>query len=195
LALPNNRWTSVGKENCGNAEFDSRGSVNSKVALIASMSESPLNPPVHPFVECPNCRELVEFGAECCSRCREPIDPAYGLASAIIVHHNTQACTVANTFSGFDAFIPLALIGSVVIFLIDLYVYGRPTIFLFLPIWPLMPLLIIVGWFFRFGRFKIGDAEFLQARREMRSSLLFWLVVLLVQILAIAVWRLRFGAT
>jgi hypothetical protein len=117
------------------------------------------------------------------------------LASAIIVHHNTQACTVANTFSGFDAFIPLALIGSVVIFLIDLYVYGRPTIFLFLPIWPLMPLIIIVGWFFRFGRFKIGDAEFLQARREMRSSLLFWLVVLLVQILAIAVWRLRFGAT
>ncbi|HEX3086276.1 MAG TPA: hypothetical protein VHP99_17210, partial [Pyrinomonadaceae bacterium] len=115
--------------------------------------------------------------------------------SAIIVHHNTQACTVANTFSGFDAFIPLALIGSVVIFLIDLYVYGRPTIFLFLPIWPLMPLIIIVGWFFRFGRFKIGDAEFLQARREMRSSLLFWLVVLLVQILAIAVWRLRFGAT
>ena len=159
------------------------------------MSESPLNPPVHPFVECPNCRELVEFGAGYCSRCREPIDPVYGLASAIIVHHNTQACTVANTLFGFDAFIPLALIGSLVIFLIDLYVYGRPTIFLFLPIWPLMPLLIIVGWFFRFGRFKIGDAEFLQARREMRSSLLFWLVVLLVQILAIAVWRLRFGAT
>ena len=159
------------------------------------MRESPLRPPVHPFVECPNCRQLVEFGAELCSRCREPIDRDYGLASAIVVHHNTQACTVANTISGFDAFIPLALIGSIFIFLIDFYVSGRPTIFLFLPIWPLIPLLIIVGWFFRFGRFKIGDDEFLKARREMRNSLLFWLVVLGVQILTIAVWRLRTPAT
>lgn len=159
------------------------------------MSESPLRPPIHPFVECPNCRELVELGAEYCSRCRETIDPEYGLASAIVVHHNTQACSVANVISGFDAFIPLALIGSILIFLIDLYVSGQPTIFLFLPIWPLIPVVIIIGWFFRFGRFKIGDDEFLKARREMRSSFLFWIVVLFVQILAIVAWRFQTSAT
>jgi len=76
-----------------------------------------------------------------------------------------------------------------------LYVSGRPTIFLFLPLWPLMPLLIIIGWFFRFGWFKIGDDEFLKAKREMRSSFLFWMVVLVVQILAIATWLFRLGAT
>lgn len=159
------------------------------------MSESPLRPPIHPFVECPNCRELVELGVEYCSRCRETIDPEYGLASAIVVHHNTQACSVANVISGFDAFIPLALIGSILIFLIDLYVSGQPTIFLFLPIWPLIPVVIIIGWFFRFGRFKIGDDEFLKARREMRSSFLFWIVVLFVQILAIVAWRFQTSAT
>jgi len=159
------------------------------------MSESPLRPPVHPFVECPHCLQLVELGAQQCSRCREPIDPEYAVLSALVVHHNTQACSVANALSSFDAFIPLALIGSVLIFVIDLYVSGRPTIFLFLPIWPLIPLLIIIGWFIRFGRFKIGDDEFLKARREMRNSLLFWLVVLVVQILAIAVWRVRADAT
>lgn len=158
------------------------------------MNESPLRPPVHPFVECPNCRQLIEFGAERCSRCREPIDPEYAVISAVIVHQNTQACTVANVISGFDAFIPLALIGSILIFVIDLYVSGRPTLFLFLPIWPLIPLVIIAGWFFRFGRFKIGDDEFLKAKREMRSSFLFWTVVLVVQILAIVTWRFRVGA-
>lgn len=135
------------------------------------------------------------MGVEYCSRCRETIDPEYGLASAIVVHHNTQACSVANVISGFDAFIPLALIGSILIFLIDLYVSGQPTIFLFLPIWPLIPVVIIIGWFFRFGRFKIGDDEFLKARREMRSSFLFWIVVLFVQILAIVAWRFQTSAT
>ena len=163
--------------------------------LKSAMSESPLRPPVHPFVECPNCRQLVEFGAEKCSRCLEPIDSQYAVVSAVIVHHNTQACTVANAISGFDAFIPLALIGSIVIFVIDLYVSGRPTLFLFLPTWPLIPLLVIIGWFFRFGRFKIGDDEFLKAKREMRSSFLFWTVVLIVQILVIAAWHFRAGAT
>ncbi|HSS21575.1 MAG TPA: hypothetical protein VLL54_15990 [Pyrinomonadaceae bacterium] len=159
------------------------------------MTESPLRPLVHPFVECPNCRQLVEFGAAQCSRCREPIDPNYAAVSAVIVHHNTQACAVANTISGFDAFIPLALIGSILIFVLDLYVSGRPIISLFLLAWPLIPLLIIIGWFFRFGWLKIGDDEFLKARRELRNSFLFWLVVLVVQMLAFAVWRLRAGAT
>ena len=165
------------------------------MALKSSMTASPLRPPVHPFVECPNCQQLVEFGAEHCSRCREPIDPEYAGVSAVIVHHNTQACAAANTISGFDAFIPLALIGSILIFVIDLYVSGRPRLFLFLPMWPLIPLLIIIGWFLRFGRFKIGDDEFLKARREIRSSFLFWAVVLVVQILAIVAWRFRADAT
>jgi hypothetical protein len=155
------------------------------------MPRSPLRPPVHPFVECPNCRQLLEFGAEVCSRCREPIDPEYAAVSAVIVHWNTQACSVANDIAHGDAFAPLALIGSVLIFATDWYISGRAIISLLLPLWPLVPLLMTAFWFLRYGRFKIGDDEFLKARRDMRNSFLFWLAILVVQLLAIAALSFR----
>jgi len=68
-----------------------------------NMSESLLKvPAVFPFVECPNCKELLEVGAPFCPRCREEISPVYGFVSAFIVHHNTQACSLANSISTFD---------------------------------------------------------------------------------------------
>ena len=156
------------------------------------MSESLLKkPPVFPFVECPNCRQLLEYGAESCPRCREEISAEYGLVSAVIVVHNTQACSVANSISGSDAFLPLALIGSVLIFTADLYVYGSPNLFPLTLLWSAIPLLVIVVWFIRFGRFRIGDDEYLKAKREMRKSLSLWLALFVVQLLIVAVWWLR----
>ena len=153
------------------------------------MSESAFSkPPVHPFVECPNCRQLLEYGAPNCPRCLEEIKPDYALLSAIIVHHNTQAISVAKTISSFDAFIPLALIGSVFIFVIDWYAFGGPGNFFAIFLWSGIPLLAILVWFARFGRFKIGDEEYMQAKREMRRSFCFWLAFLIVQILCVAVW-------
>lgn len=155
------------------------------------MSESLLKgPEVSPFVECPNCRQLLEYGAEICPRCREEISSDYGLMSAIVVQHNTQACSVANSISGFDAFVPLALLGSVVIYVID-YASGSLTLFPFILSWPMIPLIAIVIWFLRFGRFRIGDDEYLKAKREMRKSLFLWLAILMVQALAMAVWVLH----
>jgi len=63
-----------------------------------------------PFVECPNCERLLEYGAETCPRCREEIDPGYGLVSAVVVQHNTQACAVANTIKTFAPFAYIALL-------------------------------------------------------------------------------------
>lgn len=159
------------------------------------MSKSLLNKPaVHPFVECPNCRQLLELGAELCPRCREEIDPDYQVMSALVVIHNTQACAIANLISGFDAFVPLALVGSAMIFAIDLYVSGSPTLFPLILIWPAIPLITIVGWFFRFGRFQIGDDEYLKAKREMRKSFFLWLAILLVQGLALVAWLMPAAA-
>ena len=159
------------------------------------MSESLLKAPaVYPFVECPNCRQLLEYGAESCPRCREEISLEYGLLSAIVVHHNTQACSLAKSISGGDAFFPLALIGSVFIFAADLYVSGSPTLFWFTALWSAIPSLVIVVWFMRFGRFKIGDDEYLKARREMRKSLSLWLALFAVQLLVASVWWMRTSA-
>ena len=155
------------------------------------MSDSLLKrPPVHPFVECPNCRELIELGARHCSRCREEISEDYALMSAILVHHNTQACSVANSITSFNAFIPLALIGGMGIYLLDWYVSGAPGISLGILLWPMMPLLAIVVWYLRFGRFSLGDEEYLRARREMKNTFFFWLALFVVQVLLITViWK------
>jgi hypothetical protein len=152
------------------------------------MTESLLKTPaVYPFVECPNCRQLLELGVEQFPRCREEIDPDYGAVSALVVHHNTQACAVSNSISGFDAFVPLALVGSVLIYVID-YASGSLMLVPFILIWPIIPLIAIIVWFFRFGRFRIGDDEYLKAKREMRKSFFLWLAIFLVQALAMAAW-------
>ena len=152
------------------------------------MSESPFKgPAVFPFVECPNCKVLLEVGSLLCPHCREEISPEYAAVSAAIVHYNTQACSVANTIATFDAFIPLALIGTVVIYFGEWYVSGKPRIAVGLLFWPAIPLLAILVWYLRFGRFRIGDAEFLRARREMRRSFAFWLIFLIVDVLLLVV--------
>ena len=156
------------------------------------MSESLLKKPaVHPFVECPNCKQLLEYGAESCPRCREEIDAGYAIVSAVVVHHNTQACSLANSIKGFDPFVFIALAGSVFIYAIDMYAYGSLVLFNFIVLWPAIPLLAVLVWFIRFGRFNIGDDEYIRAKREMRGSLLLWLAILAVQFIVIGAWWLR----
>lgn len=156
------------------------------------MNESLLKrPAVVPFVECPNCKQLLEYGAENCPRCREEIGSDYALVSAVIVHHNTQACSMANSIKGFDPFVFIALVGSGFIYAIDMYAYGSLVLFNFVVLWPAIPLPAILVWFVRFGRFKIGDEEYVRARREMRGSLLLWLAILAVQLIVIGAWWLR----
>ena len=144
-------------------------------------------PAVHPFVECPNCHELLELGAKLCPRCREEISEDYAVISAAIVHYNTQAVSVANTITTLDAFIPLALIGTILIFFIDWLESGPPRISTALLFWPAIPLVVIIIWHLRFGRFQIGDEEYLRARREMRRSFAFWLAFFIVDVLLIIV--------
>ncbi|MET0647280.1 MAG: hypothetical protein ABW208_11710 [Pyrinomonadaceae bacterium] len=144
---------------------------------------------VVPFVECPNCKQLLEYGAQMCPRCREEIDPDYGLLSAAVVHHNTQACAIANTIKGFDPFAYLAIPLSVVMYLIDTYAVGAPALFYFVLAWPVIPLILIAKWFNRYALFKAGDEEFVRVRRDMRGSLVLWLTMLAVQLIAL-LWML-----
>jgi hypothetical protein len=144
---------------------------------------------VVPFVECPNCKELAEYGAERCSRCREGLDPEYSLVSAAVVHANTQACSMANTIKGFDPFVYLTLVLSAFIYAIDTYAVGSPALFYFVLVWPVIPLLVILSWFNRFALFKAGDEEFARARRDMRGSLLLWAAILAVQAVVLLVMR------
>lgn len=140
---------------------------------------------VVPFVECPNCKQLLEYGALMCPRCREEIDPEYADVSAAVVHYNTQACAIANTIKGFDPFAYLAIPLSAVSYAIDTYAVGAPALFYFVVAWPVIPLAVMLVWFNRYASFKVGDEEFVRAKRDLRGSLMLWLAILAVQVIVL----------
>lgn len=155
----------------------------SPAARLSCMNDSLLSKPaVVPFVECPNCKQLVEYGAQSCRRCREEIGPEYALVSAVLVQHNTQACSLANSVKGFDAFVFIALLVSALAYAIDAFALGSLGIFYIALAMPTIPLLVIAVWFYRFGRFALGDEEYAGARRDMRGSFMMWLALLLAQL-------------
>lgn len=128
------------------------------------------DPPVTPFVECPNCRRLLEYGTKRCPDCYEEIREDYALLSGTVVVINTKACAMANTITTLDVTALLAL-GVTLIS----YLTAQPTtITLTGIVWPTAALLAVVLWFVRFGRFKLGDADYLRARRQMWLRLLGW---------------------
>lgn len=143
-----------------------------------------------PFVECPNCRKLLKVGVRRCPDCYEEVTEQYGLNSATVVIMNTVACDIANSIRGLDVFAVIAIIGSVLIFWIDLYISGSPTLFYLIVLWPMIPLVIILLWFYRFGRFALGDEEYTSARRGLSRMLVLWLAILIAQLMALIIWWL-----
>lgn len=144
------------------------------------MSESMLKKPaVTPFVECPNCKRLIGYGVETCPACREEIGDEYALASAIVVVHNTQACSQANTIKTAD----YAALLSVFVALYG-YVLGAPGLFVSAIATPCISLLVVGVWFYRFGKFPIGDDDYRKAERDMYASLKLWLALLFVESVA-----------
>jgi len=142
-----------------------------------------------PFVECPNCRKLVKVGTRRCRDCYEEIPEAYALSSAATVVFNTVAVDVANTISSFDTFAMLAVPIGIACFFIDLYSFGSPALFYLTLIWPLLPLLSTVLWFYRFGTFPLGDEEYVTAKRRVWRTLTLWLAIAAAQIITLGIWR------
>jgi hypothetical protein len=69
-----------------------------------------------------------------------------------------------------------------------------PALFALTFFLPVLSLSVILIWFFRFGKFKIGDDEYLKAKRDMRASLILWLGLLIVQVLVL-LYLLKTAAT
>jgi hypothetical protein len=138
--------------------------------------------PVTALLECPHCCKLLPFQTMQCPDCREPISEQYAFASAMVVAFNTQACGSANDVKSSDSSIAIVLAGSVLIYLDDLYVFGSPRLFLFVVLWSLVPLSTTLYWFYRFGRFGLGDEKYSRAKREMKGYLKLWLAILALQV-------------
>jgi len=138
-------------------------------------------PPVTPFVECPNCKRLIEFGLERCPSCREEINAEYARVSATIVAINTQATSLANTIKSAEPAAGIILVVSVIAFFFN---HRSPFLSGFLS--PIVYITAIVLWFLRYRRFRVGDEDFQRARRELVKSLKLWSTLLAFQILLLA---------
>jgi hypothetical protein len=136
---------------------------------------------VTPFTECPNCGRFLSLRAEKCPDCHEVIDEGYAFFSALHITVITQACSFANSIKYVDLIAILAFCTSVY-----LYILNDRWLFMLAPIMSAVPLVFIVLWFSRFGRFKFAEDDFQTAKRDMRSSLVLWLCIFVVQLIALA---------
>ena len=136
---------------------------------------------VTPFAECPNCGRFLSLRVERCPDCQELIDEGYAFYSALHVTVITQACSFANSIKYVDLIAILALGTSVFV-----YILNEPWLFILAPMMSAVPLFFIVLWFSRFGRFRFAEDDFQKAKREMRASLVLWVGILVVQLIALA---------
>lgn len=128
------------------------------------------------------------MGLKRCPDCYEEVTEEYALSSALGVVVNTVSCDIANSIKGFDSFAVIAIILSLLIFVVD-FVSGSPRLFYFVFTWPIMPLVTSVLWLYRFGGFKLGDQEYVKAKRAVIGSLTLWVGITGAQIVALIAWN------
>jgi hypothetical protein len=103
-----------------------------------------------------------------------------------VVVYQTAAVSSANTIKTAEIAAGLVFIASFIGFWFD------PPLIIANLLTPILSAAAVAVWFYRFGRIRLDDDEYLKARRDMRNSLVLWLVLLGVQILALVyVLKLR----
>jgi hypothetical protein len=138
-------------------------------------------PAIHENFSCPNCRRLLPSGTKRCKYCLEEIDDDYANLNAFLHFQLTQAISHANIIATFDPAIVFFVIASLCLRWLKLEFYSDiPHLSIALEIvfglvW-LAPVVAIIIWFYRYGRWRIIDEEEYQSkRRSMKLSLRMWL--------------------
>lgn len=137
------------------------------------------------FVECPNCRKLLQVGTETCPECREEIDEGYTLRNSLTRVLAAQAVDSAESVAGTRFIVPLVAAASAGAFWLSRDRALLPLFyFTLLPsaacvLWPL-------GWTRRYGWLPLKDEDFPGGGRKVKAALVAWLGLLAGQILAAA---------
>lgn len=145
--------------------------------------------PYTPYVKCPNCDRLLRVGVTMCPDCREELSIEYSLFSGLTEVLKTIACDNARTIAGFNPFAAIVVLvtAGLTIFSVAAPEEGDFIFFisLLLPFQPLIPLLFILIWFYRFGTIPDNDEDFLYAKRETRRALKLWLLIFAAQLFVV----------
>lgn len=184
VECPNCRsQTDLNQEECGTCAVPLKVSDDAPAnVLMLNMGER-----YTPLIECPNCVKLVRVGVRRCPECYEEIPEPYALASAFAVVTNTIACDTAASVHSGDAFAPIAVILTGLFYLASAYVFESAIFSILILFYPFPSLVMIALWFYRFGNLGLGDKEYVAAKRRLKGSFLLWLVILMVQCLAVLV--------
>ena len=137
------------------------------------LNKEVLEPGVTATGNCHSCNELVQLGTPQCPYCGTLLDKRLMYDSAVENFYITQAVSSANTIRTFRPAAFLLLIRAVGRFLMDYSLRNN----LFLTVLWFMPVVIIVAWFFKHGSRTSKDGDYLESKQKMKSDLLLWLAV------------------
>src|SRR5262245_2270653 len=134
------------------------------------------------YIKCPNCRKLLKLGTTSCPECREEITEEYALASSYLELLKTIACDNARTITSTNTTaLVILLVISVGIFGFSIAT-GEVGLSYLVPFLSVVPLLMTVLWFYRFGRIPDDDAEYLDAKRGVRRALMYQVLIFVAQV-------------
>lgn len=156
-----------------------------------------INPSVHLFSKCPNCEKLLpvklsgeEYYIEekVCQNCGFEFDSYELLQNLVKNTIVTQAVSSASSILGLDLAVIIFVLASIIVFFL-LPSFFLVLYFLFTTTTYSIPIFICVRWLFKFGRWKIIDEEFIEAKKNVKSSLIFWIVT---HIFVVAIFLYKF---
>jgi hypothetical protein len=130
-----------------------------------------LEPEITLVANCHTCGEMVRFGLEKCANCGITLDQEEIFPSVIVNFVITQACSSANSIRTLDVGVLLFLGVSLMRYVIDYPLWFN----LIASVFWLGPLVMILRWFHKHGRWNIADQEYEFAKKEMREGLRLWL--------------------
>lgn len=139
---------------------------------------------------CPNCKEIVRIDSTECRYCGSTIDEATARRLNLDFQRVTDAVAKANTFKQSIWLAVLLIVASPVIFLIIRTEDARNILISAAPIGFLA---YAISWQRKYGRLETPDKEYPDAVRDMRRSLLVWLIALVVNV-GVIVYALSWGA-
>lgn len=138
---------------------------------------------VTPFVECPNCRKLLDIQITQCPECRELISREYAVLSAASNVVNTRACNFAKEIGICARMLAPIFVGaSMLLYVINFRIFKSPVFSWLTIVTPATQLLVVMAWHFLFGKFPLGDSAFVNARRQVVWSGRLWGLILALQI-------------
>jgi RNA polymerase subunit RPABC4/transcription elongation factor Spt4 len=138
--------------------------------------------PYTSYIKCPNCRNLLKLGTTQCPDCREELTEEYAFASSYLELLKTIACDNARTITSANTpTVVIMLAISVFVFGFSIAT-GEVGLSYTVPFLSVVPLLMNVLWFYRFGRIPDDDAEYLAAKRGVRQALMYWVLIFAAQV-------------